>query len=280
MTQDVYGHYRVTGTLDVYRWPGEVVRGEHTTQGTPGAIRIIRIGHTRASLERWLAEVAFEHPGFARVLDRGLLLRHQDDDVADDHDAFVVTELLAGEDVAQRVYRGRLEVALAVDVAQQAARALARAHACGIVHGDLTADTVFLATDGASPVRVVICDLGIGRIVVGPRTQCLAGWGRHEFNTLSPEQALGQPPDARSDIYALGAVLFHMLHGRPLFRDADVPGMQQLVSILQEEPPDLRTIVPGIPARLAELVQQLLAKDPARRPQSMDEVALILAELA
>jgi len=273
MTQDVYGHYRVTGTLNERCWRGGLLVGEHISDGTRAAVKVLSIRYTTDSLERWFAKIPFDHPAFARVLEHGRLYSPS---TLKGDGGFVVTELLTGEDLDARIDRGPLAVPEAIEIARQTARAFVAAHADGIVHGDLKPANIFFV-EQATGLRIKILDLGIGWLVEANQTRC--GSTSRRFETAAPEQLINGPFDHRADLYALGAVLYHMLTGCQLFYEPGGSFFHQPIAALTREPPDPRDVVPDLPARLAELVLQLLAKDPAQRPQSMDEVASVLGQL-
>ena len=202
------------------------------------------------------AAAAIDHPGVVTVYDAG----------ADGPTRFIVMEFVHGRSLADILReRSPLEPAEAADIAAQAADALSAAHARGIVHRDIKPGNIMVTPDGS----VKVLDFGIARAVdSGTLTQTATVLGTSAY--MSPEQALGQPADARSDIYSLGCVLYEMLTGEPPFR-AEVAAavMHQHVRV-QPKPASERN--PAVPPALNALVMEMLAKAPGDRPQTAAEV--------
>ncbi|HEX4282483.1 MAG TPA: protein kinase [Solirubrobacteraceae bacterium] len=202
------------------------------------------------------AAAAIDHPGVVTVYDAG----------ADGPTRFIVMEFVPGRSLADILReQSPLEPAEAADIAAQAADALSAAHARGIIHRDIKPGNIMITPDGS----VKVLDFGIARAVdSGTLTQTATVLGTSAY--MSPEQALGQPADARSDIYSLGCVLYEMLTGEPPFM-AEVAAavMHQHVRV-QPKPASERN--PAVPPALNALVMEMLAKAPADRPQTAAEV--------
>ncbi len=180
---------------------------------------------------------------------------------------YIVMQCVAGESLAQRLAeRGALPVPEAVEIAAQIADALAAAHAAGIVHRDVKPANVMVEPTGTCKVL----DFGIARAAADAAlTQDASMLGSAPY--MSPETALGQTADARSDIYSLGCVLYEMLTGRlPFSGELPAAVINQHVSVVPRRPSELE---PSIPAALDALVMQMLAKDPAERPQEAARAA-------
>jgi serine/threonine-protein kinase len=211
------------------------------------------------------AAAALSHPGAVTVFDAG----------ADDATRYIVMECVDGRDLA-KVLRdeGPLEPARAAHITEQVADTLAAAHAAGIVHRDVKPGNVMV--EGRPPAeRAKVLDFGIARTPDAVSlTQTASVLGTAPY--MSPEQAMGQPADARSDIYSLGCVLYEMLTGKPPFT-AEVPAavLHQHVRVAPKPPRELN---PAIPPALDGLVLQMLAKDPGDRPQTAAEVRDRLAD--
>ncbi|PYQ02846.1 MAG: hypothetical protein DMF83_22630 [Acidobacteria bacterium] len=185
---------------------------------------------------------------------------------------FIAMELLEGEALAERLRRGALSVADAVPVGLGVLAALSALHAQGIVHRDLKPSNVFLTPHG-----VKLLDFGLARpsdpelaraldsAADLTRTGMLVGTPRY----MAPEQVTGEAVDARSDLFAVGAMLFEMLAGRPAFNGRNV--VEILHATLYEQPPALT----GSPAVAAadRVIRRALAKRPAERPATADAMA-------
>ncbi len=203
------------------------------------------------------------NPNTVELLDRGDL----------DGRPYLVFELIDGTDLRERLRQdGMIGIADALAIATQVANGLAAAHSRRCVHRDLKPGNILIADDG----RVCVADFGIARAIEEPGlTQPGRVLGTGEY--VSPEQALGRKVDARSDLYALGVVLYEMLAGRPPFRGsgfADVAARH-----VRDEPPPIGDLRPNLPAGLSALISALLAKSPADRPQDAATVRAGLRQI-
>jgi eukaryotic-like serine/threonine-protein kinase len=191
---------------------------------------------------------------------------------------YLVMQFVPGHSLQTRVdEHGPLAIKEVLRLARQAAAGLAAAHAQGVVHRDVKPANILLEE---SVDRVLISDFGLARTVDDAtltRTGTLAGTPHY----MSPEQASGQSVDRRSDLFSLGSVIYFMCTGRPPYR-AESP-MAVLNRICHEPHRPVDEVNPDVPIELAELVDRLLAKDPARRFANATEVearcAALLAEL-
>jgi eukaryotic-like serine/threonine-protein kinase len=211
------------------------------------------------------AAAGLSHPNIVAVFDSG----------SDDGTHFIVTELVEGETLADRLRRdGPMPPADAVAVAVDIARALAAAHARGLIHRDIKPGNVMLLPDG----RVKVVDFGIAR-AAGSDTLTHTGVVLGSTAYLSPEQAGGQPVDERADLYSLGCVLYEMLTGHVPFR-ADTP-IATMYRHVNEDAPPPSTIAP-VQRELEDVVLRCLEKDPKRRFASAAELeaALLAVPLA
>ena len=211
------------------------------------------------------AAAGLSHPNVVAVFDSG----------SDDGTHFIVTELVEGETLADRLHRdGPMPPPDAVAVAADIARALAAAHARGLIHRDIKPGNVMLLPDG----RVKVVDFGIAR-AAGSDTLTNTGVVLGSTAYLSPEQAGGQPVDDRADLYSLGCVLYEMLTGHVPFR-ADTP-IATMYRHVNEDAPPPSTIAPVQP-ELEDVVLRCLEKDPKRRFASAAELedALLAVPLA
>ena len=190
----------------------------------------------------------------------------------------IVCEKLEGEDLEQRLAREpKLPLAEALAIARQACRGLAAAHAEGIVHRDLKPSNLFLAETPAGRF-VKVLDFGVAKLAGEAddrhltRTGAVVGTPAY----MAPEQARGSAQvDARSDVYALGAVLYRMLTGRAPYVGADAS--TTLVSVLERDPTRPRALDRAIPEGVEHVIQSAMSRDPAARPQTATELEARLA---
>jgi serine/threonine protein kinase len=254
---------------------GEVYQGRHRYIGREAAIKILRpeLSRDERVVKRFFTEArataAIRHPGIVEILDC---------DISPSGQAYLVMEYLQGEDLAHRIAtlgELSLDTPLLIDLVRQIAAALAAAHGLGIVHRDLKPENIFLV-EGPTPL-VKILDFGVAKLLYGDgdahdktRTGSVLGTPMY----MAPEQCRGAGTvDQRADIYALGCVLFEMITRRPPFVRSGAG--EVLIAHMAEVPPRLSSLSVAID----ELVADMLAKDPAARPQTMNEVLTRLAGL-
>jgi eukaryotic-like serine/threonine-protein kinase len=198
---------------------------------------------------------------------------------------YVVSELLEGETLRDRIGGTPLPVRKAIDFATQIARGLSAAHDKGIVHRDLKPENVFVTKDG----RVKILDFGLAKTVGGEalteaetNTHGMAGTDAGTVlgttGYMSPEQVRAQPLDHRSDIFSFGSVLYEMLSGRRAFRGASA--VETMSAILKEDPPELSETNRNLPPALERIVSHCLEKNPEERFQSARDIAFDLEQLS
>ena len=197
--------------------------------------------------------------------------------VAADGRTCIVTELLEGEDLERHLAQrgGKLPVQRAVYLIRQCLRGLAAAHALGVVHRDLKPSNLFLARDASGRVNLKVLDFGVAK-QGGDAELTAAGMIMGTPAYMAPEQARGARfADARSDIYAAGAVLYRMLTGRAPYDEADVNGT--LIRLMSEAPRRPSSLEREIPAGLEAMIERAMARDPAERYQSAAELERELA---
>jgi serine/threonine-protein kinase len=180
----------------------------------------------------------------------------------------IVMEHVAGTTLHRLLEEGPLSLAEGLPIALALAEGLACAHRHGVVHRDLKAENVLL-TAGGEPK---IADFGIARRPSGDE-QTLTGEGMvlGTYRVMSPEQARGEPSDARSDLFALGVLFHEMFTGRSPFLAEN--GLATMQRVLHHRPPSAAEVDPRIPAGLADLIDHLLEKEPLLRPRDATEVA-------
>ncbi|MBW8874098.1 MAG: protein kinase [Acidobacteria bacterium] len=181
----------------------------------------------------------------------------------------IVMEYVPGQTLAEALTVRPFEPAHAARLAREIASGLAAAHAAGIVHRDLKTENVILTPSG----NAKILDFGLAKPFVsaaGDPSLTERGGVVGTCRSMSPEQARGGEVDGRSDLFSLGVLLYEVLTGEYPFRGAT--SLESIVQVLKHHPPRVDVIRPGVPPRLGLLVERLLAKDAADRPQSADEV--------
>ena len=199
---------------------------------------------------------------------------------------YLVMQFLDGETLADRLARGPLPVAQAVEYAGQMAMALDRAHRAGIVHRDLKPGNVMLTRSGpGSSLAVKLLDFGLAKSpMVEPARAAdvtaatpLTGQGTiiGTLQYMAPEQLEGRDVDARTDLFALGSILYEMLTGKRAFEAVSQAGV--MAAILEKEPPPVSVVQPLTPPGLDRIVDRCLAKDPDARWQSAADLAAALS---
>jgi serine/threonine-protein kinase len=205
---------------------------------------------------RTLARLA--HPNIVTVYDFG----------AQDGVAYLVMELVEGRSLAALLAEGALPVAQAAAIAAQVCDALGAAHRAGIIHRDVKPANILIPAGGG----VKVCDFGIARLqhAAGQATLTAVDTAIGTSDYMAPEQAAGDPVDARTDLYALGCVLYAMLTGSPPFT-GDGP-ISVVYQHLHRAPVPVRSHRGDVPPDLDNLVGQLLAKSPTDRPADAAQV--------
>lgn len=209
-------------------------------------------------------------PNTVRLVDVGEFVFETGDELVTPKPSFFLTmEMLEGEPLSKRLARlQRLSVTEALRWAADVLQALAEAHAHGIVHRDLTPNNLFLARqdNGEEIGKVVDFGLAVFAREVLPDGGVFGVIGTPRY--MSPEQALGLALDGRSDLYAVGLLIYQMLTGKPPFTDGDAARV--MARHVSDVPPLIAQIEPhlGIPLHISDVVSHALAKDPQDRPQS------------
>src|SRR5213594_917095 len=258
---------------------GEVYRARDDKLNRDVAIKVLPASFSQDAdrLRRFEQEAqaasSLNHPNILAVYDVGT------------HDGapYVVSELLEGETLRDRLLGPPIPQRKTVDYAAQIARGLAAAHARNIVHRDLKPENIFLASDG----QVKILDFGLAKLIEPvSASQILTDLPTRKLNTtpgtvlgtlgyMSPEQVDGKSVDYRSDIFSFGVVLYEMLAGRRAF-----PQRETLHAIAKEDPPVLSELNPHLSPSLEKVVERCLEKKPDDRFQSTRDLAFALEALS
>ncbi len=263
---------------------GEVWRARDTRLGREVAVKVLsaHVADDPKALGRFEREAravaSLSHPNVLALHDFG----------REDGVVYTVTELLEGETLRERLRQGPLPPRKVAEWGAQIARGLAAAHDKGIVHRDLKPENLFLARDG----HVTVLDFGVALYEAPVPTEDTeaptlhvrteAGRVLGTMGYMAPEQLCGEPVDARTDLFALGCVLYEMLAGERPFHRSSVA--ETVVAVLREEPEDLDTVLGPtgrrVPPTLARLVRHCLEKVPEERFQSARDLAFQLEALA
>ncbi len=258
---------------------GSVWLAEHIALGRRAALKMLHpeFSNRPDIVSRFFNEAraatAIADPGIVQIFDFG---QHTDGN------AYIVMELLDGEPLDRRLQReGALGLADALRLMRQVASTLGAAHARGIVHRDLKPENIFIVRDPEVPggERAKVLDFGIAKLAGDPgtvKTQTSAMMGTPTY--MSPEQCRGAGyVDQRSDVYALGCVVFTLVTGRPPFL---AEGAGEIIAMhLREPAPAPSQLRPGIPTEIDQLVLRCLAKDPAQRFPTADDLAIAIGGL-
>ena len=258
---------------------GEVYRARDTRLNRDVAIKVLP-GFSSTDPNRLRrfelearAAAALNHPNILAVYQMG----------AFEGAPYLVSELLEGETLRDRLKNGPLPLRKVIDYGTQIARGLAAAHEKGIVHRDLKPENLFVTRDG----QVKILDFGLARLTQPresefPQTAqdvpTMAGILLGSVGYMSPEQVRGQVADHRSDIFTFSAVLYEMFTGKRAFQKPS--SIDTMSSILNEEPPALVQLAPNAPPGLERVVQRGLEKNPEQRFQSASDLGFALQALA
>ncbi|MEJ2188898.1 MAG: serine/threonine-protein kinase, partial [Acidobacteriota bacterium] len=268
------GRYEIIGYLGAGGM-GVVYRARDSQLGREVAVKVLTDEATDSPqrIERFQREARavarLSHPNILSIHDFGV---HEGTNYA-------VTELLRGQTLSQRLARGQIPINKALEVCRAIAEGLAAAHSEGIIHRDLKPSNIFITDTG----QVKILDFGVARLkerqaeevgdIADAPTESLTGVGRMvgTVGFISPEQIEGREADARSDIFALGCVMYETLTNRRAFR-GESPNSTML-AILGDDPEPISSLRAGIPESIESVVNRCLEKQPGERYQSAREVA-------
>ena len=272
------GAYEIAGSLGAGGM-GEVYKARDLRLGRMVAIKLVsdelaadRIASERLAREARLTSL-LNHPNIVTVHDVGVWKGHP----------FIVMELVAGQTLHQALQSKRLKPARAIEIAAQIADGLAAAHAAGIVHRDLKPRNIMLTEDG----RPKIVDFGLGKsttpasagedltMIGDDLTDTMVVVGTSGY--MAPEQVASKAIDFRADQFVLGSIIYEMIAGRRAFK-RDTP-VQTMASIADAEPEPLAEVCPEAPIEVVRIVERCLAKDPAKRYASTQDLARDLRDI-
>jgi Serine/threonine protein kinase len=278
---------------------GRVYEAEHIEIGKRVAVKVLHPAYSRTPdlVERFRREARaasrIEHPNVVNVTDFG---------TTPEGSLFFVMEYIEGIELGLLIHRhGPLSINHALRITEQMCAALQAAHDAGVIHRDLKPENILLVgpanatrtpnghgqpgaeAEGATPDLVKVLDFGIAKsdeIDDSPRigkrlTRPGVAMGTPEY--MAPEQAAGHPADPRSDIYAVGSILYEMLTGVPPYDGENV--MEILHKKANEPPRSIVELRPDVPAQVVALVDRAMARNPVDRPQSMAVLARQIREV-
>jgi serine/threonine protein kinase/Tol biopolymer transport system component len=273
------GPYQVIGQIGAGGM-GEVYRAHDARLGRDVAIKLLPTSFSSDPdrLQRFAREAraaaALNHPNILAIYDIG----------ESEGAPYIVSELLEGETLRERLRNGAVPLRKAIDCALQVTRGLAVAHDKGIVHRDLKPENIFLTEDG----RTKILDFGLAKLTHPEQSDSAseaatvqvvtdAGTVMGTAGYMSPEQVRGKIADQRSDLFSFGAILYEMISGKRAFH-GDSPA-DTMSAILKEEPPELSEAARQVPPALERIVHHCLEKNPGQRFQSAGDIAFSLEAL-
>jgi eukaryotic-like serine/threonine-protein kinase len=241
---------------------GEVYKAKDRRLGRTVAIKVAKVDFTERFEREARAVAALNHPNICSLYDVG--------------PNYLVMEYLAGDRL-----RGPLPIDVALRYAGQICDATAAAHAEGVIHRDLKPANIMVTKSG-----VKILDFGLAKISTGPGTIDATATAPESLTQsgmivgtpayMAPEQIEGLPVDARTDIFALGCILYELLSGRSAFQGKSAPSL--IAAILKEEPVKLRDLTPQVSPGLERVVTRCLAKDPGLRWQNARDVKHVIED--
>ena len=267
MIGQTISHYKITSKLGEGGM-GEVYRATDTKLNRDVALKVLpeAFAADRERMARFSREAqvlaSLNHPNIASIY--GL-------EDSDDKHALVL-ELVEGETLAERIQTGAIPVEESLKIALQMAEALEAAHEKGIIHRDLKPANVKITPEG----KVKVLDFGIAKLTglesgaEVPTRLTVPSTPMGTISYMSPEQALGQGIDVRTDVFSMGAVLYELITGRPPFQGETA--VQILNQTLNSTPPAPTTVNPEVPLELEQIILKALSKDVQDRYQSTQEL--------
>ena len=259
------GHYRIVDKLGEGGM-GEVWLAEDTRLGRRTALKFLpsALAGGEEAQERFIREAraasALDHPNICTIYEA---------EETDEGQTYIAMAYCEGETIKKKIARGPLRLEEALDIAIQMGEGLARAHREGIVHRDIKPANAIITGDGT----VKIVDFGLAKFV-GATRLTTTGTSMGTAAYMSPEQVRGEGVDHRTDVWALGVVLYEMVTGRPPFESDHEQGV--VYAILQEEPEPITALRARVPMELERVVGKTLNKNPEARYQHMEDLLVDL----
>lgn len=274
----LHGRYRLVQKVAEGR-RGALYRAEHVEGGQHLAVKLVHaLAHQ--SQEHFALRFGQEAQISGSLSDANTLIVY-DYGPAADLQMFLAMEWLLGVDLARLLsLRGPLSARQALYLADQVLRSLNAAHARGVVHGDLTPESLFIARGERGPSLVKVMDYGRRRLLsFSDEGQSLVGMPSGWAHYLAPEQIKGDDYDQRADLYALGCILYEALSGQRPFRDET--GIGIWMAQVHEKPKPLAALKTAhpIPREVDEMVMRCLEKDPSRRFDSAAQLLMVTTRL-
>jgi len=255
---------------------GEVYEAEHVYIRRRVAVKVLRreMATDQQAVERLQREAqstsGLGHPNIVDCFDFGY---------SDEGQVYLVMEWLDGENLDQRLQRGPIDIPTALDIATQAATGLAEAHEHGVIHRDLKPANLFLTRGRSGALVVKVLDFGIAKLAIHQTKLTGTGVLVGTPNYMAPEQAFGETVDARTDVYALGVILYELITGAvPFHADSPLAVLNQHTSRMPMLP-SARAPDRGIEADVEATVMRCLEKRPDDRYGSMHDVIAALDAL-
>jgi tetratricopeptide (TPR) repeat protein len=249
---------------------GDIFKGIDGETEQPVALKLLRASATAAETARFRREIAvladLRHPNIVQYVGHGKW-----------HDGrlFLAMEWLDGEDLSQRQRHTPLGMRDAVEVVRRASAAMAAIHARGVVHRDLKLSNIFLVRGRGTAVKLI--DFGVVKPEAPDDYQTERGAIIGTPHFMAPEQARGEPIDARADVYSLGAVLFRLVTGRSVFETDHIIAL--LGRLVLEDPPSPASIRFDVPEALEQVIMRAITRDRAQRYENGAELARALARV-
>lgn len=278
MAPEIISHYRIITKLGAGGM-GEVYLAEDTKLNRKVAVKFLQLNslENEQAKQRFIREAKvvamLDHPNICGIYE----VDNNDDST------FIVMQYIEGETLADRVRRSPLELNDVLDIGEQVIDALAEAHSCGIIHRDIKPHNVMLTPRG----KVKVLDFGLAKLFHQSKSSntdaeteinlTSPGLVMGTVAYLSPEQALGEALDGRSDIFSFGILLYEITTGRHPFKTDSVTGT--IAAILTRQPPPLSKFRKHIPLELQEIVNKALAKSKELRYQTAMDLASNLKQL-